>query len=71
MADYMPKVKIGLTYNPKELEIFPKAYGRTLGNVVYETVNEAGGHFYAHEHPEWLVRDLHKMFGKEIDAFGA
>ena len=67
---YMPKVKIGLTWNPKELEIFPKNFGRTLGNVVYEAENEQGGHFYAHEHPGWLVRDLHKMFGKDINAFG-
>jgi hypothetical protein len=67
---YMLHVKIGLTYNPKELEIFPKTHGRTLGNVVYEAENKHGGHFYAHEHPEWLVRDLQKMFGKEINAFG-
>lgn len=35
MAEYVPGVKIGLTYNPKELEIFPRVYGRTLGNVVF------------------------------------
>ncbi|KIW08863.1 uncharacterized protein PV09_00787 [Verruconis gallopava] len=70
MLRYMPCVKIGLTYNPKEIEMFPKAYGRTLGRVVYEVENEHGGHFYAHEHPEWLVRDLRHMFGKDINAFG-
>ena len=67
----MPRVKIGLTYNPKEIEIFPKAYGRTLGNIVFEAENEHGGHFYAHEHPEWLVRDLYQMFGTKINAFGS
>jgi pimeloyl-ACP methyl ester carboxylesterase len=70
MARYMPCVKIGLTYNPKEIEIFPRVFGQTLGNVVFQAENETGGHFYAHEHPEWLVRDLHKMFGKAIKAFG-
>jgi pimeloyl-ACP methyl ester carboxylesterase len=70
MLEYIPRVKIGLTFNPKEIEIFPKVYGRTLGDVVYEIENEHGGHFYAHEHPEWLARDLHRMFGKDIHAFG-
>ena len=70
MTEWMPKVKIGITHNPKEIEIFPKIYARTLGNVVYEADNEHGGHFYAHEHPELLVRDLHEMFGKSINAFG-
>jgi pimeloyl-ACP methyl ester carboxylesterase len=69
MLEYLPRVKIGLTYNPKEIEIFPRTYGRTLGNVVYEVENEHGGHFYAHEHPELLVRDLRRMFGEDINAF--
>jgi pimeloyl-ACP methyl ester carboxylesterase len=69
MLEYMPHVKIGLTYNPKEIDIFPKIYGHTLGKVVYEAENRHGGHFYAHEHPEWLARDLHQMFGKGINAF--
>jgi hypothetical protein len=70
MAEFMPHVKIGLTYNPKEIEIFPRIFGQTLGNVVFQAENDSGGHFYAHERPEWLVRDLHKMFGKDINAFG-
>ena len=40
---YTPHVKFGLTYNPKELENVPKAWGRTLGDVVYEVENEKGG----------------------------
>ena len=67
---WMPKVNIGLAYNPKELENFPRIFGKTLGNVVYDVQNEHGGHFYAHEHPELLVRDLHEMFGPKIKAFG-
>lgn len=36
-------VKLGLTYNPNELDIVPKLWGRTLGDVVYEAENERGG----------------------------
>jgi len=36
-------LKIGLAFNPKELEIFPKPWGRRLGHVVYEVDNEHGG----------------------------
>jgi hypothetical protein len=43
MLEYTPKVKLGLTYNPKELEIFPKLWGKTLGEVVYVVENEHGG----------------------------
>lgn len=62
-------VRLGLTWNPKELEIFPKSWGRGLGTVVFEAENDSGGHFYAHERPEWLVRDLCGMFGTGVDAF--
>ncbi|KAL8747134.1 MAG: hypothetical protein Q9190_000957 [Brigantiaea leucoxantha] len=58
-------VKLGLTYNPKELEIFPKLWGRGLGRVVFERENEVGGHFYATEHPDLLIRDLRDMFGAQ------
>jgi hypothetical protein len=40
---YTPNVKLGLAYNPKDLEIFPKLWGHTLGEVVYEVENERGG----------------------------
>lgn len=43
MLEYTPKVKLGLTYNPKELEIFPKLWGEGLGEVVYNAENERGG----------------------------
>jgi hypothetical protein len=43
VIDYNGDVKLGLAYNPKELEIMPKTWGRTLGNVVYEVDNEQGG----------------------------
>ncbi|OJD26771.1 hypothetical protein ACJ73_01844 [Blastomyces percursus] len=70
MLEYTEDVKIGLTYNPKELETLPTRWGGTLGNVVYQAENERGGHFYAHEHPELLARDLKCMFGKGGGAYG-
>ncbi|TGO36390.1 hypothetical protein BHYA_0126g00160 [Botrytis hyacinthi] len=69
---YIGGVKLGLTFNPKELMVMPKAWGRKLGDVVFESDNltEGGGHFYAHEKPELLARDLRAMFGKGGGAFG-
>ncbi|TGO19210.1 hypothetical protein BTUL_0005g00580 [Botrytis tulipae] len=71
-SDYIGGVKLGLAFNPKELAVMPKAWGRTLGDVVFESDNlkEGGGHFYAHEKPELLARDLRAMFGKGGGAFG-
>ena len=51
--------------------MLPKTWGRTLGNAVYEVENEAGGHFYATEKPELLVRDLRTMFGRGGGAYKA
>ncbi|ESZ97174.1 putative epoxide hydrolase [Sclerotinia borealis F-4128] len=68
---YIPGVKLGLSFNPKELSVLPKSWGRTLGEVVFECDNdeEGGGHFYAHERPELLARDLRSMFGRGGGAF--
>ncbi|KAM0137033.1 hypothetical protein ACHAO1_004208 [Botrytis cinerea] len=73
LQSYTGDVKLGLTFNPKELVVFPKTWAKTLGNVVFESDNieEGGGHFYAHEKPELLARDLKTMFGKGGGAFGA
>ena len=56
-------------HNPKELSVLPAIWARTMGEVVYESFNESGGHFYATERPELLVRDLRKMFGKGGGAY--
>ena len=45
-------------------------WARTIGNVVFESEHESGGHFAAHEKPEALVSDLRKMFGKGGPAYG-
>lgn len=62
------KVKLGITYFPKDLSVPPNAYGRTLGDVVFEKRRTSGGHFAAHERPEWLVEDLKGMFGENGGA---
>lgn len=49
MKEYIPNVKLGLTYSHKELHSFPRLWGRTLGDVVYTAENDRGGHFYAYE----------------------
>jgi hypothetical protein len=70
IGKYIPGVKLGLAYFPKDLEVPPRAWGRTLGPVVFESEYESGGHFAAHERPEQLVDDLFKMFGKGGGAYG-
>lgn len=63
-------MKLGLAHFPKELTVVPKLWGRTMGPVVYESVNESGGHFAAWERPGLVVRDLRSMFGRGGGAFG-
>lgn len=65
-------VRLGLAHNPLELSVLPRTWGRTLGVVVFESENAGvgGGHFYAHERPGLLARDLRRMFGRGGGAFG-
>lgn len=67
---YIPGVKLGLAYFPKELSVVPKSWGRTLGNVVFESEYEKGGHFAAWERPDAIAGDLRKMFGRGGAAEG-
>jgi hypothetical protein len=41
-----------------------------MGDVVFESDNDSGGHFFASEKPELLARDLKTMFGKGGGAYG-
>ena len=66
---WVPRVKLGLSYFPKELSVVPKSWGRTMGPVVFESVHESGGHFAAHEKPEAIVEDLREMFGRKGGAY--
>ncbi|TFK48619.1 alpha/beta-hydrolase [Heliocybe sulcata] len=58
----LPKVTgvpMGVSYFPAEACIAPRSWMRTLvGDVVYESQHESGGHFAAYEKPEELVCDL-------------
>ena len=62
---YIPKVKLGLAYFPKEVGVVPKTWGKTLGPVVFESEHESGGHLAAWERPDAIVRDLREMLGKK------
>lgn len=67
---YIPTVKLGLSYFPKDISMVPRTWGRTMGPVVYENDSTSGGHFAALEKPEVIASDLRKMFGKGGGAFG-
>lgn len=73
-GDYMvplwTPVPMGISFFPKELRHYPRTWTRTIGNVVFESEQDKGGHFAAHEQPEALAGDLRKMFGSGGPAFG-
>jgi hypothetical protein len=67
---YVGGVKLGLSHSPKELRVLPSAWTRTQGDVVFERTWGSGGHFFAWEKPEHLLRDVREMFGKGGGAYG-
>ncbi|TFY61049.1 hypothetical protein EVJ58_g4756 [Rhodofomes roseus] len=60
----------GVSYFPKEMIAPPKTWTRMMGNVVFDSEHESGGHFAAHEKPDDLAADIRAMFGKGGPAFG-
>ncbi|KAK7033812.1 EHN domain-containing protein [Favolaschia claudopus] len=60
--DQLPRIPMGVSYFPGEMLLLPRSWIRRTGNVVFERVHDAGGHFAAHEVPELLVGDVRKMF---------
>lgn len=68
--EYIPRVKLGLSYFPKEIYPMPHAWGRVLGPVVFENRHNNGGHFAAWEQPDALAGDVKAMFGKGGPAYG-
>ncbi|KFA76944.1 hypothetical protein S40288_05190 [Stachybotrys chartarum IBT 40288] len=64
MFGWIGGVRLGISYFPRDISLPPRAWGRTLGPVVFERKHAAGGHFAAYEVPEKLVGDLQDMFGK-------
>ncbi|THG99586.1 hypothetical protein EW026_g2787 [Hermanssonia centrifuga] len=63
-------IPLGLSYFPQEITICPWTWSRTMGNVVFESEHDKGGHFAAYEQPQALADDLRKMFGKGGKAYG-
>jgi hypothetical protein len=70
LSEWVPSVKLGLAFFPKELTVVPKTWARTLGPVAYESFNDHGGHFAAWEHPEVIAGDLKAMFAKGGPCYG-
>ncbi len=70
LSTWIPTVKLGLAYFPRDIIVVPKTWGRTLGPVVFESDHNDGGHFVAWEKPDALAGDLKKMFGKKGGAYG-
>ncbi|KAF2183898.1 alpha/beta-hydrolase [Zopfia rhizophila CBS 207.26] len=67
---YLKDVKIGQSHFPRDIRVLPRAWTQTLGDVVWENFQEAGGHFAAWEQPAELVEDLQNMFAKSSPAYG-
>lgn len=63
--EWIPRVKLGLAHFPREITVVPRVWGRTLGDVVHESVSGKGGHFAAWERPDVISKDLQDMFGKK------
>ncbi|KAI0629888.1 alpha/beta-hydrolase [Trametes polyzona] len=64
-------VPLGLAWFRHEPVRVPKSWAYLIGNIVFESEHEEGGHFAAFEKPESLAGDLRKMFGKGGPAYGA
>lgn len=69
-AGYIPHVKLGLSFFPKELRVLPEVWTKNMGPVVYRGKHESGGHFAAWERPQDIVDDLWEMFKKGGPCFG-
>lgn len=67
---WLPDVKLGISYFPKEILNTPKLWAHTMGPVVFQNEHGKGGHFAAWEMPEMIVGDLRAMFGKSGGAYG-
>ncbi|CAL1713467.1 unnamed protein product [Somion occarium] len=65
-----PTIPFGVSYFPKEVIFVRFFWTRLLGNLVFKSTPDRGGHFAAHEKPELLSRDIRAMFGSGGPAFG-
>lgn len=70
VGEWIDHVKIGYSHQPMELRVIPKTWVSKLGNIVFQRDSERGGHFFAFEMPDQLVRDVRDMFRKGGGAYG-
>ncbi|RPD73938.1 alpha/beta-hydrolase [Lentinus tigrinus ALCF2SS1-7] len=63
-------VPLGISYFQGEMVHLPRSWSYMLGKIVFQGEHEKGGHFAAHEVPDALAGDLHKMYGKGGPAYG-
>lgn len=70
VGEWIDHVKIGYSHQPMELRVIPKTWIKKLGNIVFERDSETGGHFFAFERPDQLVKDLRDMFRRGGGAYG-
>ncbi|KAI9464666.1 Alpha/Beta hydrolase protein [Boletus coccyginus] len=64
IAPEYPGIPMAVSFFPKEIMVFPKAWIRRGNRIVAEFEHDSGGHFPAYEKPNELAHDLRKMFGK-------
>jgi hypothetical protein len=70
VRSWSPGVKLGFSHFPMDLNVLPRSWMQTLGEVVFEREHEDGGHFASYERPTQLVADVRDMFRKKGGAFG-
>ncbi|KIW17951.1 hypothetical protein PV08_05146 [Exophiala spinifera] len=61
-SGWVPEVKYGVAHMPGEIVDAPSLWTQTLGDVIYESEAEYGGHFAAWENPEFIAEDVKNMF---------
>ena len=69
-GEWIDHIKIGYSHQPKELRNVPDTWVRKLGNIIFDRKNPSGGHFFAYETPQQLIRDVRDMFRKGSSGFG-
>lgn len=67
---WSPGVRIGFSRFPRDLQVLPESWARSLGPTVFYRTHEIGGHFASIERPDEIVADVRDMFGKGGGAFG-
>ena len=60
---WIPHVKYGISQFPKDISVLPDTWASTLGDVVCQWRNDAGGHFASIEKPDVIVNNLREMMG--------